>query len=202
MAQGSVDVGVAETCQLLADGAACRDRSQTHLVVSAVLFQALLDQGLDSGTVICVKITATDKVLGQTARLVERPGLEGGDELSLVDQPILEGNQAEEQVFLGGDGAQGYVLRKSKGATGNGTLGLCQQSSVDRVQRCKGIKDCRAAGVRSMRRLCDLCARFNVIHKIGETATAATCGTIVMTSGRRRHKGVNGSPNRSAIRQG
>ena len=34
--------------------------------------------------------------------LVAGPGLEGGDELGLVDQAVLQGEQAEEQVMVGG----------------------------------------------------------------------------------------------------
>ena len=38
------------------------------------------------------------EVLGQRPVLVAGPGLEGGDELGLVDQPVLQRQQAEEQV--------------------------------------------------------------------------------------------------------
>jgi len=33
---------------------------------------------------------------------VERPGLEGGNELSLVDDAVLKGEQAEEEVMVRG----------------------------------------------------------------------------------------------------
>ena len=43
--------------------------------------------------------------------LVAGPGLEGGDELALVDQPVLQREQAEEQVAVGDDGGHGTVLQ-------------------------------------------------------------------------------------------
>src|SRR5262249_55467615 len=45
---------------------------------------------------------------------VQGPGLEGGHELDLVDQAVLEGEQAEEQVAIGGDGGQGSGLRAGR----------------------------------------------------------------------------------------
>jgi hypothetical protein len=43
-------------------------------------------------------------MVGQTAGLVAGPGVERGDELRLLDQPVLQGEQAEEEVAVGGDG--------------------------------------------------------------------------------------------------
>jgi hypothetical protein len=48
-------------------------------------------------------------VVGQGAGLVEGPRLEGGDELALVDQAVLQGEQAEVEVALGGDGGHEQV---------------------------------------------------------------------------------------------
>ena len=62
------------------------------------------DQGLDGGAVVGVEVAAGDEVVGQRPGLVAGPGLEGGDELGLVDQAVLEGEQAEEQVAVGGNG--------------------------------------------------------------------------------------------------
>jgi hypothetical protein len=44
------------------------------------------------------------QVLGQWPRLVGGPGLECGEELDLVDEAVLGGEQAEEQVAIGDDG--------------------------------------------------------------------------------------------------
>ena len=46
--------------------------------------------------------------------LSQRPGLEGGDELALVDQAVLQGEQAEEEVAVGGDGGHGAGLREGR----------------------------------------------------------------------------------------
>ena len=57
-----------------------------------------------------VEVAAGDEVVGQRPGLVAGPGLEGGDELVLVDQAVLQGEQAEEQVAVGGDGGHGASL--------------------------------------------------------------------------------------------
>jgi hypothetical protein len=48
-----------------------------------------------SGTGVGVEVAAADEVVGQGAGLVERPGLEGGHELPLVDQPVLQREQSK-----------------------------------------------------------------------------------------------------------
>ena len=50
------------------------------------------------------------QVVGQRPALVAGPGLEGGDELPLVDHAVLECEQTEEQVAIGGDGGHGAAL--------------------------------------------------------------------------------------------
>ena len=44
-------------------------------------------------------VRATNEVLGEWAALVQRPCLECRDELTLVDQPVLQREQAEEEVM-------------------------------------------------------------------------------------------------------
>jgi hypothetical protein len=57
----------------------------------------------DDGPLGVVEMTEGDEMVGQGAGLVEGPGLEGGHELDLVDQAILEGEQSEEQIARGVD---------------------------------------------------------------------------------------------------
>ena len=49
-----------------------------------------------------VEVAAGDEVVGQAPGLVEGPGLEGGDELALVDQAVLKREQSEEEMAVGG----------------------------------------------------------------------------------------------------
>ena len=62
-----------------------------------------------------VEVAAVDEVVGQRPALVAGPGVEGGDELALVDQAVLEGEQAEEQVARwvarGGHGGASQSIR-------------------------------------------------------------------------------------------
>jgi hypothetical protein len=79
-----------------------------------VLLQVQSDHGLDAGALVGVKVAAAGEVVGQRPALVAGPGLEGGDELALVNQAVLEGKQAEEQIVVGGDGGHQAGLRESR----------------------------------------------------------------------------------------
>src|SRR5207302_964162 len=57
---------------------------------------------------------AGGEVVGQRPGAVARPGAEGGDELVLVDQAVLQGKQAEEQVALSSDGSHGASLPEGR----------------------------------------------------------------------------------------
>jgi hypothetical protein len=50
------------------------------------------------------QVAAGFEVIGQAPGLVAGPGLEGGDELALVDQAVLEREQTEEEMSVGGGG--------------------------------------------------------------------------------------------------
>ena len=78
-----------------------RDRGQALLGAAGVLLEVQADHGLDDRPLIGLEIAPADQVFGQRSILLERPGLEGGHELGLVDHPVLEGDQAEEQVAVG-----------------------------------------------------------------------------------------------------
>ena len=54
--------------------------------------------GLDGGPARGIEVPEVDEVVGQRSGPVARPGGEGGEERPLVDQAVLEGKQAEEQV--------------------------------------------------------------------------------------------------------
>jgi hypothetical protein len=75
-----------------------------------VLLEVACHEGLDSRSVVGIEVATTDEVVGQGAGLVQGPGLEGGHELTLVDQAVLEGEQSEEQVAISGDGGHGMSL--------------------------------------------------------------------------------------------
>ena len=97
--------------QALAGGAAGGEGGQALLGVAAVLLEVRGDQGLDGGPLVGVEVAAGDQVVGQRPGLVAGPGLEGGDELGLVDQAVLQGEQAEEQVAVGGHGGVSWISR-------------------------------------------------------------------------------------------
>ena len=55
-------------------------------------------EGLDDGALRWGEVAPVDEVVGQGPGLVGGPGLEGVDELGLVDQTVLQGEQPEEEV--------------------------------------------------------------------------------------------------------
>jgi hypothetical protein len=48
------------------------------------------DHRLDDGTLLGVEVAAGGQMVGQWPGAVAGPGLEGGDELPLVDQAIMQ----------------------------------------------------------------------------------------------------------------
>jgi hypothetical protein len=68
------------------------------------------DQGLNDGPLVGVQVAAGQQVLGQVSLLVASPGLEGGDELDLIDQAVLQREQPEEEMAVGGGHGDGSVF--------------------------------------------------------------------------------------------
>ena len=66
-----------------------------------MLREVVRDESLNRNSVIGVEIAAGHEVIGQGTALVTDPSLEGGDELTLVNQVDLQREQAEEQVARG-----------------------------------------------------------------------------------------------------
>jgi hypothetical protein len=62
-------------------------------------------QGLDSGPTLFIEISAKGQVFGQAFGPVERPGPKCGQELVLVDDPVLEREQSEKKMPVGSHGS-------------------------------------------------------------------------------------------------
>jgi hypothetical protein len=76
-----------------------------------MLLDVLVDQSLEQAALDGIQVAPRDKVVGQAVGLFQGPGLEGGDQLGLVDQADLKGEQSEQQILLGGDGGHGSGLQ-------------------------------------------------------------------------------------------
>ena len=74
----------------------CGECGEAPGVVAAVLLQVQADHDFEAGALVGVEVPAVGEVFGQGPGLVAGPGLEGGDELTLVDQAVLQGQQAKE----------------------------------------------------------------------------------------------------------
>ena len=104
MGERRLDLGVAEPGQALAGRPAGGDGGQALLDVAAVLLEVQGDDRFEAGAGVGVEVAAGDEVVGQAPGLVAGPGLEGGDELALVDQAVLKREQSEEEMAVGGGG--------------------------------------------------------------------------------------------------
>jgi hypothetical protein len=74
------------------------------------------DEGIDDRTAAGVEGALGHEQVGDGVGFVEGPGAERGDRLRLVDQPVLERDQAEEEVMVGvggghhgGPGVQPFI---------------------------------------------------------------------------------------------
>src|SRR5262249_5995515 len=83
-----VDVGIAQSSQTSASGLA-GVHSGEALLHAAVGVDVHGRQGLDGGPLGSVEVPQPDEMVGQSAGLVAGPGVERGDELRLLDQPVL-----------------------------------------------------------------------------------------------------------------
>ena len=109
LGERGLDVGIADSGQMLAGGTARVDGRQALFGIAAMLLEVARDQSLNRNSVIGIEIAAGHEMIGQRAALVAGPSLEGGDELTLVDQANLQREQAEEQV------ARGVEMRRHDG---------------------------------------------------------------------------------------
>ena len=63
-----------------------------------MLLEVAGDKRLDGVAILVVECASSGQVLGERPSLVECPSLERGNELCLIDQAVLEGEQTKEEV--------------------------------------------------------------------------------------------------------
>ena len=102
-----LDVGVADPGQARLRRLAGRDRGQAFSHVAAVALEVARHHRLDRRAVVRVQVAACLQVVGQAPGLFECPGLEGGHELTLVDQAVLQCEHSEKEMAVGGSGHVG-----------------------------------------------------------------------------------------------
>ena len=111
--EGRLDLGVAER-RPGSRGSSGRRGSAARLFSASppCFFRCRATSASTAARCVGVEVAAVDEVVGQRAGTLSRgPGLEGGDELALVDQAVLQGEQPEEQVAVGGGAA---MVRSSR----------------------------------------------------------------------------------------
>ncbi len=71
------------------------------------------DEALDRLAILGIEVASAGELVGEGSHLVAGPGLEGGDELALVDQADLKRQQAEQEVAFGGHGVPPVTWSRS-----------------------------------------------------------------------------------------
>ena len=104
MGDRGIERRITESTQAFPGRSAQADGRQALLRIAAVLREMSRRQGLDRDAIGVVQVTASRQMVGQRPGLVASPGLEGGDELGLVDEPDLQRDQAKEEVAVRGGG--------------------------------------------------------------------------------------------------
>jgi hypothetical protein len=100
--QAGLHVGVGDLAQILPDRPEGADRRQTFLDVVAVQFQVPPDHDVQEVPVLGPEPLVLDQDLPEWGGLLQDPGIQGGDELVAADEVHLQGQDAEEQVTVGG----------------------------------------------------------------------------------------------------
>ena len=108
--ESSLDLAVAECGEALAGRSSGGNGGQALLGATAMFLLVEPDHRLDHAALVGVQVAAVDQVFRDLAALVATPGPEGGDELVLIDQAVLEGKQSKEEVAVRIDGGHGTDL--------------------------------------------------------------------------------------------
>ena len=91
-------------------------RARCHSLASPspviMLLNMAPNQPLEHGPIILGERTALDHDPGHRPRPFFRPALKRGDEVGLIDQPVLKRQDAEKQVSLGFDDCHEMILRE------------------------------------------------------------------------------------------
>ncbi len=103
VAERRLDLRVADPRQALSRRIAGRNRGEALLHVAAMGFQVNRSQRFQQRPLGGGEVASGFQVVGQAPGLLERPGLEGGHKLALVDDPVLQREQSEEEMAIGGD---------------------------------------------------------------------------------------------------
>ncbi len=173
-----LDLGLAQLRQAGAGGAVGGHDGQALLDVAAVPCEMPRRQRLDGGAVFVVQVAACLQMVGQAPGLVAGPCLEGGHELALVDQAVLEREQSEEEMAVGG-GSHG-TAPNSGGRSGAGpSLGAGPGITSHRADYCNSampLHPCR--GVSSDSVSVDPRARDWIPTRRGVRMSVGSCLTF------------------------
>ena len=125
--EGLLDRGVAQRRERLAGGGPGGDGGKAPLEIT-VFGDVQVRHRLDHGPLGVVEMTEGEEMVGQGPGLVQRPGLESGHELDLVDQPVLKREQSEEEMAVSGDHDKAPIV-VSRSGKGSGLRGRFRKSS-------------------------------------------------------------------------
>jgi hypothetical protein len=100
--QAGLQVGVGDLLQVLAQRAEGAERRQTLVGVAAVVEDVPVDHRLHQGVLLGGQVTVLDQDLSQRLVLGEHPGVHRRQEGVAAHEVHLQGQDAEEQIAVGG----------------------------------------------------------------------------------------------------
>ena len=125
MAERRLDVRVAKPGQALAGRLAGRHSGEAFFDVAPCFFRC---KATIASRPARASASRSPRATSWSARLldfVERPCLERGDELALVDQPVLKSEQSEQEMAVRGGGHGGAPIVVGRSGEGPSLCVLC-----------------------------------------------------------------------------
>jgi hypothetical protein len=112
--QAGLQVGVDDLLQLVADRGQRADGGQALLGIVVVPGQVPRDQGGQQLVLLGRERLVVEQDLADGPRLIEHPVIEGAEQLAAVDEVVLQGQDAEQQVAVAGSVGHGHHLRRNE----------------------------------------------------------------------------------------
>ena len=131
-----MQLGVGDPFQIVADRAERAERGQARFEIAAVHLEVLAGQGLEQGVGLGVDGAALEQDPPQVPGLVGDPGGEGGHQRLAIDEVVLQGEEAEQQI----------VVRAGPGP-GGPRRGRAAPKTVSITATCSGNRHRYSSGV-------------------------------------------------------
>ena len=129
VAETLLHVAVGDHCELVAERFDRTERSQAGVRPAAVEGDVLVDERIQELARIAGEGAGRDEMVGEGTLLVEHPGVHRRDELLGADEVHLHGENAEEEISIGGGAGHGGDRVTGMQWDGGETILACRRRS-------------------------------------------------------------------------